>query len=96
MDPEEALGTSGVKGGWCPCLEEAGCGSLGEVNQEGKKQEGGKKKILTKKCGTMTRKGRWLEKGWPGASLEAPFRSICLRESFLQSRQIYMPSISRS
>lgn len=86
----------GVKGAGVPAWKKLPvAGSPGEVNQEGEKQEGGKKKILTKKCGTITRKGRWLEEGWPGASLEAPLGSVCLREPFLQSRQISVPSMSR-
>lgn len=95
MDPEEALGTSGVKGDGVPAWKKLAVAALEKLTRKEKSKREGKK-ILTKKCGTMTRKGRWLEKGWPGASLEAPFGSICLRESFLQGRQIFMPSISRS
>lgn len=84
-----------MKGDGVPAWKKLAVAALDKLTgKEKSKREG--KIILTKKCGTMTRKGRWLEKGRPGASLEAPFGSIRVRESFLQSRQIYMPSISRS
>ena len=55
--------------------------SCREVNQEGKKQEGGKK-ILTKKCRIIKSKGRWLAKFSSLVSLQVLFGSLFLRGSF--------------
>lgn len=70
---------SGVSGGEKGAVAAPSCR---EVNREGKKEQDGGKKILTKKCRTIKSKGRWLAKFSSLTSQQVLFGSLVLRGSF--------------